>query len=285
MIHEWLQGFLADMRDAFPPADWPAPGTEAYDAFFELFRRAFARNGISEQEARDALTLLAEDPPRWKAEAIQKTVAAVKINREMATANPAAQPAQGPPVLVPPREAVAVSQDCPECGGTGWARRRAKWETIDRPFELDLTCRCPLGMWRSAHDEEGMYDSLQAAPEVWDATLMHRTWTARVIPSPCLTAEGSEGKWRYLHPDEPAPPVGNLHDLSRRVAGAAPTNIHKRYPDDLGHVKPAVPIPPPPIPEPQEARGDDPDEPVDDSTTGPRRRRRRGPRALKRRLR
>lgn len=160
----------------------------------------------------------------------------------------------------PDRDAVEASMDCPECEGTGWAKRRALWHSMDRPYLIILTCRCPLGAWRSAHDEQGMYDSLQANPRVWDGTLSHPTWTRRAIDSPCITAEGTDGEWRYLHPSEPAPPVGDLHDMARRTAGDM---ARTPRPEWMGKVDPAVPIPPKPAapePEPGPTRSDVPAE-------------------------
>jgi hypothetical protein len=252
-IEEWLQGVLLDLREAYPPADWPNVGTEAYDEFFERFRKAFARNGVSEAESREAIDVMAEDPPRFKAEAVQKTVDAVKAIRETSPATDGLTGAPISAVVVPPRGAVEASKDCPECRGTGWAQRRAKWHSIERPFLLNMTCRCPLGLWRSAHDEEGEFDSLQANPDIWDAELSHRTWTDRVIDSPCRTAVGSEGKWHYLKPGDLAPPtIASVREMAIQTArDMAPPSAtpHRRRPD-LGKVEPAVPIPPKPAPEP-----------------------------------
>jgi hypothetical protein len=122
------------------------------------------------------------------------------------------------PPPAPPADAVRASADCPECKGTGWAKRRAAWHSLVRPFVVELGCRCPLGAWRIGQDD-GMRDALQSNPDVWDSRLSHRTWSKRPSPSPLIPDPDSDGKWRYLHPDEPAPaPMANLRDVAGQTA-------------------------------------------------------------------
>lgn len=228
-IHEWLQGFLTDLRDAFPPADWPDPGTEAYDAFFELFRKAFARNGVSEAEARESLALQAEAPPRWKAEAIQKTLDAVKINREI---NP-----PGADRADDRESATDASKGCPHCHGQGLALVYAARPDPDRriPPDTSAYCVCALGRWIEQNHREKSPDVHKRTPDLKSVLAGRSAWR--------LDPPGLEG---MAATDAPARGVADLvrtWTAAAREESARPAPAPARPRPDLGRVEPAVPIP------------------------------------------
>ena len=255
MIQDWLPHYLGRLFESFAPHDWPQPDTVGWQHFVEDFHRAFARNGVSEAEADLARSLLVEDPPRFKTDYIPKIVAAVKTLRDASVTGGSAP---APPLVLPPARIVEESRGCPEChaeaargkpaGPTGWARRRMTWHSIPRPVWVDLFCRCPYGRWRINHDVEltrnervRQHDDLQARPELWDFELAHPSWSWQSCEHDLVMPEGTDGLWWYLKPDEPAPEPIAPAALAGRVAG------------DLGHVEPAIPIPPKPVPEPDPA--------------------------------
>jgi hypothetical protein len=121
----------------------------------------------------------------------------------------------------PDGRSVEASRDCPECKGSGWAKRQAQWHSMARPFTVTLFCRCPLGAWRHAHDPDPRrnHDALQARPEIWDARLSHPTWTDRPIAPDVDVDADCEGLWHYLPPGGvPTDPARTVREMAVAVA-------------------------------------------------------------------
>jgi hypothetical protein len=249
-IEEWLQGFLLRLRDSFPPHDWPPPDSQAYDVFFEDFRKAFARNGVSEQEAEEARSLLAENPPRFKADYIPKVVGAVKVWREL---SPATDGLDGSP-MDDRESALAASRACIRCFGEGLAIVYASKPSAERRIAETSAayCVCPYGQWvERTHREK--------SPDVW-----------KRIPHLCNVLAG-RSFWRldpigYEGLSENNRPATGAGDLIRSWTAAVAEDARPAAP---AKPKPAwtAPLPPDlpmPRPVPREPRPEPDPVPVTD---------------------
>ena len=207
LVKDWILGFLKRYKAILAPSDWPT-GENPDELRFYLgawvtaLGRQFPK--VAEAEADAALERLVLDPPRFRSEHIPAFIQAIHELRRQAqtTAMLTAGPSQA--------ECTArdQSRDCPECMGSGWARRRVKWHSAPRPFLLDLFCRCPLGRWRIMLDvaRHRSFDDLQARPDLWHPDRDHPTWSSRPLPPEVDVDAGDEARgWRYLGLDEPAP--------------------------------------------------------------------------------
>lgn len=207
-----------------PFARLPDPATEAGALFFAPWAKELGRLGADARAFTAASERLMHDPPRshrdhWPA--LRRQVD--RVMRERVSPPPA--PAQ----FAPPREVEAASRACPECSGTGWARRHAVWFGLPRAFVVVLFCRCPAGRWRKENDPELLqgerarqHDDLRARPELWDPSLSSDLWDRRPGFHDLETPKVAEGKWRYLAPGEPAPAYDRRELASRIGRGGSP---------------------------------------------------------------
>jgi hypothetical protein len=243
-IVEWLHDFLMRLRDSFPPVDWPPVGSEAYDVFYKDFHSAFARNGVSEAEAEEARSLLAENPPRFKQDYIPKVVGAVKVYRELSPATDGLDGAAGP---MDDREAaLRASKACIRCFGDGLAIVYASRPSDVRriPATTAAYCVCPYGQWVERTHREKSNDVWTRIPHLSNVLAGRSFWR--------LDPPGYEG---LSENNRPATGAGDLirswtatiASVPRAAASAPP-----RRPD-LGRVEPSVPLPPRPAPVPEPA--------------------------------
>lgn len=166
MIVDWLEPFMLRLIESYPappnpPHSWPDYGTGDWSAYFEDYRKAFARNGVSEAEAEEARSLMAEDPPRFRAEYIQKTIDAVKILREI-------NPGGGGPVPDDRETAADDSKGCKHCFGQGLAIVYAPAPDPDKKIAPDVSayCVCPLGRWIEKDHIEKSADVHKRTPDL-----------------------------------------------------------------------------------------------------------------------
>lgn len=209
-VEDWFPGWLTGHLLRHARASLPTPESEEGRLVYPSWIRLFKQRGIDDPDvAAEASERLLADPPPPRMHLAKLLEAAKEIARAHAERESSGshQPAFG---LV---RASELSAGCPECHGTGWATRKARWHSMARVFLLDLFCRCPAGRWRKANDPElsrgermRQHDDLQARPELWDASLSFKHWSGR----PCghdLMTEGCEGEgreWWYEPVDQEA---------------------------------------------------------------------------------
>ena len=258
MIQDWLGGFLAILSESFPPHDWPAAGTDAWDVFFEDWRKAFARNGVSVAEAEEARSLLAENPPRFKADYIPKVVGAVKIARELAG------PSATSGAMDDRETALAASKTCIYCFGDGLAIVYASNPGVERriPETSAAYCICSYGRRVEATHCEKSPDVHKRIPDLTTVKADRSFW--RIDPIWMTAAQGSRNRDPALAPpdcfrdDRPGADVAaTIRGWIVSVAGGsqAPPPPPRARPDWMA---PPPPDLPPPRPVPREARTPDP---------------------------
>ena len=212
LVSNWLLGFIDRYRAVIAPQDWPTgqePDALRYYLRAWVTALSCQTPKVTEAEADAALERLVLDPPRFRSEHIPAFVKAVhELRRETLAA--AASPTAGPSEAE--REARRRSRDCPECHGSGWAKRRWRWHSIPRPSLVDLFCRCPAGRWRKGNDPELLkgdhmrkHDDLQAVPAQWDPELWHPTWGDIPCDHDMIIDADCEGLWWYVPVGEPSP--------------------------------------------------------------------------------
>lgn len=114
--------------------------------------------------------------------------------------------ARAPRVMTIGERARSESRDCPECRGTGLARRRTVMAGFPWNLAVCLYCRCPLGRYLLDRDQTSeappCYDDLQALPELWSNRVSHASWSDRPAARARQAFEPNEFGVRYLRPGE-----------------------------------------------------------------------------------
>lgn len=217
----WFVAWVEYHQDLHPHRDWPDPHTEAGLRYFEGWIEAFDRRGFVREELDAATRRLQADPPSHPNRHLKALIdQAAAARREWAAAE-VGRPVDAPSAVQ--LEASLASANCPECDGTGWAKRRATWHSVSRPLILDFFCRCPHGRWREANDpgrrenpDDRNFDDLQAHPELWHPEWTFAAWSSR----PSSQYIEPDSRLRYLAPGEPAPepiaPADLVKQSSRR---------------------------------------------------------------------
>ena len=176
---------------------------EIYAGWIESFERIGATSELAHRASRR----LQENPPKFLNEhlpAIRHAIFELRKS-ESTTAT------QGPERATPDQVQAAIeSHECPECDGTGWARRQAYWPSLRWSPFVDMFCRCPHGRWRKITDADlrtdgRNYDDLQAWPSLWNPDLTFPLWSNRPVKPESIAIPETEGKWHYLPPSRPAP--------------------------------------------------------------------------------
>jgi hypothetical protein len=130
MRREWFPEFVQKLIDGVPRQDWPDIDSE----FWRIMERAFARDGISEFEAFEALDAVAPRPPMYLDRWTESLLIEVRRIRE-----------QSRPPGERDRDSVrAECRQCAECGGEGLTSR-AGWRRY--PLNDDGSRRDPAGHW------------------------------------------------------------------------------------------------------------------------------------------
>jgi hypothetical protein len=201
------------------------------DFYIEHFGAALRGISAKDEEAREAIKLMAADPPGKREEHIKKLIPAILKVRSRKAGQPGV-----PQISDQENYERTISDSCPECTrdgkATGWAQRRFYWVCGTKPILMtNLFCRCPYGRWRR-QEEKGakfpnsvgwsMTHDLQSLPELWDAKLNHETWSDGVLRDD-VPPDEFDGQWVFLHPDDPSPGVADIQTLkniaerSRRI--------------------------------------------------------------------
>jgi hypothetical protein len=170
-VYEWFGRWMRYHQRLYQHLKgWVDPGDDEY---YLGWVEALARAGATEDLAMHASRLL-QARKAFRSDHLAMLVEIVgDLRRKAAEAGATRLPVYTAEQL----DAMQASAACPECDGTGWARRRAAWHSIPRPFVVDLYCRCPHGRWRRL-GADGNHDDLQGRPELWDPALDSPTWSA-----------------------------------------------------------------------------------------------------------
>jgi hypothetical protein len=209
-VYEWFGRWMRYHQRLYQHLKgWVDPGDDEY---YLGWVEALARAGATEDLAMHASRLL-QARKAFRSDHLAMLVEIVgDLRRKAAEAGATRLPVYTAEQL----DAMQASAACPECDGTGWARRRAAWHSIPRPFVVDLYCRCPHGRWRRL-GADGNHDDLQGRPELWDPALDSPTWSAEATAP--TVPDDREGRWRYLGLDESAPAPAAPLALAGKVAG------------------------------------------------------------------
>lgn len=202
MLHPNRQWMRGDQPNAF----------EFYTGWIESFERIGATLDVAQRASRN----LQENPPKFLNEHLPAIKNAIgELKRVEATVAATGGMDRPSPEQV---EAAMRSNDCPECQGTGWARRQAHWPSHSWTPMLDMFCRCPHGRWRKANDPDlatgRNYDDLQAWPSIWDSSLNSPLWSNKPVTAESIADPDTENQWYYLPPSEAAPGAGGFRPLT-----------------------------------------------------------------------
>jgi hypothetical protein len=188
-IHEWFPSFIRQHAENCPSQGWPdlpvvgVTPSEATSAFFNPWITRFTREGVNKEAALIASASLASGDVPWPGpkhlDMLMKHVhSAWDVIRARGAGNaPESR-----------EECQARSRGCPECGGHGFTARRRSIDGQPVPVSFAFFCMCPAGEWMARHylakhkDLFDRYRRLAQHPELWDASLSHRSWPD--APSP-----------------------------------------------------------------------------------------------------
>jgi hypothetical protein len=136
---------MSRYRERIPRDDWPPPKS----LFWDSWRAAFARHGITETVAEEASMRLAESPPELLTQHLEALM-------HMARQVYASKQFLDPPAAASDREiAERMSKECPECGGGGWAYREDLVLADGRRLRRGtLYCLCPYGRFLERNHRE-----------------------------------------------------------------------------------------------------------------------------------
>jgi hypothetical protein len=249
-VESWFPRFSQSLVRRLPRADWPAPTCE----FWDEVRSFLVHKGATEEVAREAMSILAEDPPKFLDNVIPSFRGAIEAVWKRAEAADA--PAGGTFA-----EAQAASRHCPDCSGMGQV------VVFHRSVLRSIAahCECAAGRWLHANRTKDLPEPERRrylrlldvkagiVPYVLDQPRLESLADAAGRPLPEVWAANN-------------PPAGPARKPGR--AG-------------LGELVPVVPIPPRPMPAPAPEPGPGPEpgaepqpaagyDPGDDSPSWPR---------------
>jgi hypothetical protein len=130
-VEHWIGGFIIRHVQRIPREDWP----DVDSAFWDSWRSALVRHGVTEPVADAASEALAEDPPPYLDRQLPAFVQAVK--RAWKAGGPSAPPPDDRAA------AVAASRDCPGCSGSGYGSAVDAARTKSTGHEVRVACLCP----------------------------------------------------------------------------------------------------------------------------------------------
>lgn len=229
-VRTWFAAWLDFHQLVFRHLDWlgldEAGGEDFYDAWILELARA---NATYE-------TAIAASQTMQRRADLQTSVAKhLPALGEMVRCAASARSCSGARASPAMAEARSESVDCPECKGTGYARRRTVYREQRWHISVTLYCRCSLGRYLLDHaqddrDRGERFDDLQAMPELWNPALSHRTWSDRPARRTRQPFETGVAECRYLVPEPPPAPAPEKK-IGRRVASqATPTADRNQEP-------------------------------------------------------
>ncbi len=217
-VETWFLRFIGTLIEVLPRADWPSPDSE----FWESYRRAFVRHGVTETVLTEAVQLLAEEPPSFLDRMLPELLAKVKTvwkNSELPDS-----------VEVGSLEAAKLrSRDCIDCYGMGFATRfRHASKVKGKPTSVVFYCMCPMGRaLESSHrtGTEKVRDAHARIPDLADHPKLQLGYVR--------WADEQDNKFRYeVHQwdetaDEPKPFVPKIPSIDRMLKSARETDIER----------------------------------------------------------
>ncbi len=232
MVNDWFYRWLEFHQRLHPHRSWVRAESSDAPEFYQGWIEALARMGATEDLARQASKDLQAGDPGFPNKHLGAIQSAIRNLRRTVTAGHAA------PVVSPEQQrCAALSAGCPECDGTGWARRRVLFDNLAAfgPSMVDMFCRCPLGRWRTRTDPDltrepfhRCYDDLQAHPDLWDPALSFPVWS-EVVCLHDLEDDGIGGPYRYLKPGEECEktfrPREDARSFLKKVKDATPQTV------------------------------------------------------------
>jgi len=170
--------------------------------FYGAWKRMFRELGITRHEAADIsdrLQINRPTHPDRHPEAIKDHLREIRrIARDRQAIARSGIPGTGRIVAAMPE-----CKDCPECEGTGLARRHWSSPGLPSPMMVDLLCRCPAGSHRRETLDRRDLADLQSLPELWSPWLSHPSWSPSPTEPP--SHRPSPDGW-FLPPSPPVEP-------------------------------------------------------------------------------
>lgn len=170
----WFWGFVKVVQDRIPDNAWPPVAGEG-DLFWNDLKADFRRLRVTRHEANRTSQVLRHHPPRF----VKDFPPAFKKTLEIVRERAASEAALARPFDPRLRSSHELSKDCPECEGTGWAKRHTDIPSLPHlKFAVSLACRCPMGRVRlgQCREKDIECEDLQAEQWLWDENLSHPTW-------------------------------------------------------------------------------------------------------------
>jgi hypothetical protein len=223
-VESWYLKFQKSLLLRLPRADWPEVGSE----FWDEFRHSLIRHGATEGDARGALSLLVEDPPKFVGELVpgfKKALQAVWKRSEVE---------DGRPVGGTFAEASAASRYCQNCDGGGQVV--VFHQMVCR--SVAAYCECAAGKWLYATRSKDLPPDRRLV-RLLDVTTDGTCFSLEQPPLESLTDPFGT----------PLPEVWakNNPPLSSGAGGG------RKLPSGLGQLVPVVPISPKPASAPDPA--------------------------------
>jgi hypothetical protein len=231
-VESWFLRFSQSVTRRLPRADWPPPTEE----FWDEVRACLVRHGATEGAAREALSILAEGPPKFVGELIPALIAALKVAWKRS------EVAGGGPPGGTFAEASAASRGCPDCGGMGQVV--VFHRTICR--SLTAHCECAAGRW--LHAARGK--------DLPEGKVLLRLLDVKTGQ----TAYGVEQPSLDTLTDPTGTPLPEVWARNNPPPGAA---SRRRPPSGLGELVPVAPLPPRPAGATVAAAGAGPPDPAE----------------------
>ncbi len=181
-VNEWFFQWLEFHQMLHPNRQWMRGENPNACEFYAGWIESLQNIGVTYDLAQRASRHLQENPPKFLNEQLPAIRNAIFELRKAESTSVT----QGPDRVTPEQVQAAIkSNDCPECEGTGWARRQAHWPSLRWTPMVDMFCRCPHGRWRKQNDPDVAkgrnYDDLQAWPAIWNPGLDSPLWSNKPV--------------------------------------------------------------------------------------------------------
>lgn len=220
-VNDWFFEWLEYHQMLHPHRGWMRGENPNALEFYAGWIACFEGIGVTLDVARQASRNLQEDPPKFLNEQLPRLKTAIFGIKSLAATTPTGGVQHPNPEQV---RASIESHGCPECEGTGWARRHAYWPSLRWSPCVDMFCRCPHGRWRKANDPDlrtpdgRNYDDLQAWPSIWNPDLAFHLWTDRPVKPESIADPETERLWHYLPPGQSVPGQSSFRPLTATIA-------------------------------------------------------------------
>ena len=208
---------------------WIDPDSDQGMDFYAGWIDAFARNGVTCNEAAAASRQLQSRPPRWGYH-LEAILQEIRDKRSV-------PPVRAKTASTELADARAQSKDCRKCRASGWVRKPMRLASYPyRPFLANFFCSCALGQYRQSRctDPERLAERDLATWKV--ATEERRPWDTKL-----------DGPLRERDRKKPAP------GASRQTSPGtgAKSHLRRSIPQEQVYTKGKSVIPDPSVPRPE----------------------------------